>query len=71
MFEIEVFSSFNRSDLKDQLNSFLNKLNMDEELYDVKFSSSVAASSSGELYEMFSAMVIVKKPKGAEEDQSK
>lgn len=61
MFEIEIFSSFNHAELKDQLKNYLNKLNKDEELFDVKFSSDVAVNSSGEFYEIFSVMVIVKK----------
>lgn len=61
MFEIEIFSSYCHVELKDQLKGYLNKLNKDEELFDVKFSSNVVGNSSGEFYEFFSVLVIVKK----------
>ena len=55
--KVKVFDEIHEKDLEDSINNFLNNLDDDKEIIDIKYQVSVSMFSEEQIY-CFSAMII-------------
>ena len=57
--KVKVFDEIHEKDLEDSINNFLNNLDDDKEIIDIKYQVSISMFSEEQIY-CFSAMIVYK-----------